>query len=86
MPKKSNKIEVDLNNVLELNIQIVKVNGKGGIQFRKTLSVYDKNIDTIKSIVNQALNDEVDLIMPVRLKIYNKPLAIGKLRNIGLLT
>jgi hypothetical protein len=85
MVKKKDEITVSMEDLIELNIQIVSVNGKHGIQFRKTLSIYDKNIKTIQSIMTKALDDDVDLIMPVRLKIYNKPLAIGKLRQIGLL-
>ncbi len=83
MPSKKEKLEIDLEDIIELNIQIVPINGKHGLQFRRTVSMCDKNLDSIKDIISKALDSDSDLIMPVRLKIFNKDLAIYKLKELG---
>ena len=81
--KQDNKIEIDLEDIIDLNMQIVPINGKHGLQFRRTYSVCDKNIESIRNIIIKALDNDSDLIMPVRLKFYNKDLAIYKLKQLG---
>jgi hypothetical protein len=54
------------------------------LQFRKIISTCDKNILNVKSILKKALENDTEIIMPVRLQIVNKPLAIGKLKQAGI--
>jgi hypothetical protein len=82
--KKNNKITIDLNDVIDLNINIVYSNGIPALQFRKIISTCDKNILNVKSILKKALENDTEIIMPVRLQIVNKPLAIGKLKQAGI--
>lgn len=81
---KNNKITIDLNDVIDLNINIVYSNGIPALQFRKIISTCDKNILNVKSILKKALENDTEIIMPVRLQIVNKPLAIGKLKQAGI--
>jgi len=39
----------------------------------------------VQDILKKALTENNDIIMPVRLQIFNKPLAKGKLKQTGLL-
>jgi len=82
--KKNNKITIDLSDVIDLNINIVYSNGIPALQFRKIISTCDKNILNVKSILKKALENDTEIIMPVRLQIVNKPLAIGKLKQAGI--
>ena len=82
--KKNNKITIDLADVIDLNINIVYSNGIPALQFRKIISTCDKNILNVKSILKKALENDTEIIMPVRLQIVNKPLAIGKLKQAGI--
>jgi hypothetical protein len=82
--QKDNKITIDLKEVIDLNINIVYSNGIPALQFRKTVSTCDKNMVNIKSILKRALEADTEIIMPVRLQIVNKPLAIGKLKQAGI--
>ena len=81
--QKTEKIEIDLCDVIELNITIDKSNGKPALMFRKIVSACDKNMPYVQDILKKALSNESDIIMPVRLKIYNKEIAIGKIRKLG---
>jgi len=81
---KNNKITIDLADVIDLNINIVYSNGIPALQFRKIISTCDKNILNVKSILKKALENDTEIIMPVRLQIVNKPLAIGKLKQAGI--
>ena len=83
--KKSKKITIDLKDIIDMNINIVLSNGIPAIQLRKVISACDKNMPNVKDIIKKALNDDAEIIMPVRLQIYNKPLAKGKLKKVGLL-
>ena len=73
-----------MNDVIDLNINIVYSNGIPALQFRKIISTCDKNILNVKSILKKALENDTEIIMPVRLQIVNKPLAIGKLKQAGI--
>ena len=84
MNSKPNKITVDLNEVIDLNINIVLSNGLPALQFRKVVSACDKNMAQVKNILKRALEQDSEIIMPVRLQIVNKPLAIGKLKHAGI--
>ncbi len=85
MSKNNNKILIDIKDVIDLNINIVASNGIPAIQFRKIVSACDKNLPYVQEILKKALNEDNEIIMPVRLQIYNKPLAIGKLKQFKLL-
>jgi len=81
---KPSKITVDMRDVIDLNINIVLSNGIPALQFRKVVSTCDKNMANVKSILKRALEQDTEIIMPVRLQIVNKPLAIGKLKQAGI--
>lgn len=73
-----------MNEVIDLNINIVLSNGIPALQLRKVISTCDKNMVYVKGILKRALETDTEIIMPVRLKIVNKPLAIGKLKHAGI--
>lgn len=79
------KITIELKDIIDININIVMSNGKPAIQLRKIISACDKNLPYVQDIIKKALDEETDIIMPVRLQIFNKPLAKGKLLNTGLI-
>ena len=81
---KNNKINIDLEDIIDLNIEIINSNGKPALLFRKVTSMCDKNIVHVKNILKQALEEDSEIIMPVRLQIFNKPLARGKLKQAGI--
>ncbi|HNV61749.1 MAG TPA: hypothetical protein PKN54_02280 [Candidatus Cloacimonas acidaminovorans] len=84
--KKSNKINISLDEVMDMNINIVQSNGVPAIALRKIISTCDKNMPRIKEIIEKTLYDEeTEIIIPVRLQIFNKPLAKGKLIEAGIL-
>lgn len=85
MKMNKNKITLDLKNVIDLNINIISSNGLPALQFRKVISACDKNMPGIKELLKKALEEDNDIIMPVRLQIFNKPLAKGKLRQAGII-
>lgn len=72
-------------DVIDLNINIVYSNGIPALQFRKVVSTCDKNMVQVKNILKRALEQDSEIIMPVRLQIVNKPLAIGKLKQVGII-
>jgi len=82
---KNEKISISLNDVIDLNINIVLSNGKPALQLRKIISACDKNMPYVQDLLKKALSENNDIIMPVRLQIFNKPLAQGKLKQTGLL-
>ena len=82
--KNSNKITIDLADIIDMNIEIVYSNGIPAVQLRKIISVCDKNAIHVKNILKKGLSENTEIIMPVRLRIVNKPLAIGKLKQAGI--
>ena len=82
---KASKIELDLEDTLDMNIEIVLKNGLPALQFRKTITNCTKNNVVVKDIIAQALDEDSDVIMPVRLKFFNKDLAKYKLKKLGIL-
>jgi hypothetical protein len=84
MSNKSNKLTIDLKDAIDFNINFGYSNGIPAVQFRKTISACDKNIVYIKDLIKKALNEDTEIIMPVRLQIVNKPLAKGRLKTIGI--
>jgi len=81
---KNNKITINLDDVIDLNIEVVYSNGIPALQFRKIVSMCDKNILHVKNILKKALEENNEIIMPVRLQLVNKPRAIGKLKQAGI--
>ena len=82
--KNNNKITIDLADVIDLNIELVYSNGIPAVQLRKIISMCDKNMVHVKDILKKALSEDNEIIMPVRLQIVNKPLAVGKLKQAGI--
>lgn len=83
--QKSETITVNLEDIVDVNINIIMSNGKPAIQFRKIVSACDKNMPYVQEILKKTLSNGNDVIMPVRLQIFNKPLALGKLKQVGLI-
>ena len=83
--KNNNKITIDLADVIDLNIELIYSNGIPAVQLRKIISMCDKNAIHVKNILKKALSEDNEIIMPVRLRIINKPLAIGKLKQAGII-
>lgn len=82
--KNNEKIQVDLKDVVDLNINIVASNGLPAIQFKKVISACDKNMPYIKNILKKTLNEQDDVYMLTRIQIFNKPLAKGKIQQAGI--
>lgn len=79
-----NTIKINLDEAIDMNINIVQSNGIPALQFRKIVSTCDKNMPYIKEILKKALEEDSEIIMPVKLQIFNKPLAKGKLKQAGI--
>ena len=73
------------NFFLDLNINIVVVNGEPIIQFRKQISVKN-NLDFFVKILKASFIDENALVtVPVSIKFKDKLKALNKLREIGVI-
>lgn len=79
-----NTIKINLDEAIDININIVQSNGIPAIQFRKIVSTCDKNMPSVKDILKKALEEDSEIIIPFRLKIFNKPLAKGKILQAGI--
>lgn len=79
-----NTIKINLDEAIDININIVQSNGIPALQFRKIVSTCDKNMPYIKEILKKALEEDSEIIIPFRLKIFNKPLAKGKIFQAGI--
>lgn len=82
--KKTETMKINLDEAIDMNINIVQSNGIPALQFRKIVSTCDKNMPYIKEILKKALEEDSEIIMPVKLQIFNKPLAKGKLKQAGI--
>lgn len=63
---------------IELSIHLIKINGKPGIQLKKTLS----NKEAIQIVCHRALENDY---IPARIIFRDKLLAASKLKSQGLL-
>lgn len=79
-----NTIKINIDEAIDININIIQSNGIPALQFRKTISACDKNITSIKEILKKALDEDSEIIIPFKLKIFNKPLAKGRLLQAGI--
>ncbi len=85
MSKNNELIKLNPKDAIDLNIGIVYSNGLPAIRFIKIVSACDKNMPFLKNVLIKALDEENEIIMPVRLRIVNKFLAKGKLKEAGIL-
>jgi hypothetical protein len=80
MNKNLNKEDFFLN----MNITVFENAGKPTIQFRKIITLCDKNKDFFKKMIVESFNDST-IIVPVSLEFKDKAKALETLRRMGLI-
>jgi hypothetical protein len=68
-----------------MNIEIILKGGLPALQFRKTIMNCDKNKEAIQEIIARALDNNSEIIIPMRLQFFNKDLAKYKLKKLSLI-
>lgn len=84
MKKKTRKNLTKDDFFLNMNIGIYEIDGKPTIQFRKLITLCDKNKNFFKKIIKESFNDNV-ITVPVSLEFKDKIKALHTLKELGLI-
>jgi hypothetical protein len=69
---------------LDMNMTLFNDNGRPTIQFRKNISLCDKNKEFFKKIIQESFNDNL-VTVPVIIQFADKTKAFNKLKELGLI-
>jgi len=74
----------DADFFLEMNIHIVEHHGQPALQFRKIITLCEKNAPLFEQIIKASFSDEqVEITAPVSIQFKDKLKARAKLKEIG---
>ena len=82
MTNKNKEKEPDF--FLEMNIHIVEHHGQPALQFRKIITLCEKNAPLFEQIIRASFSDnKVEITAPVSIQFKDKLKARAKLKEIG---
>lgn len=69
-----------------MNIHIIEHHGQPALQFRKIITLCEKNADLFEQIIKASFsNEKVEITAPVSLEFKDKLKARTKLKELGLI-
>ena len=69
---------------IQMNIHIIEHNGQPALQFRKIITLCEKNAHLFEQIISASFsNKEIEITAPVSIKFKDKLKARAKLKEIG---
>ena len=80
----NNKKELENDFFIEMNIHIVEHHGQPALQFRKIITLCEKNEHLFEQIIKASFsNEQVEITAPVSIQFKDKLKARAKLKEIG---